>query len=49
MTEEEITEAAGAVQQSAGASAYLAGIGYSTEEFQKELDNAVDYIKSKSK
>ena len=49
MTEEEITEAAGAVQQSAGASAYLAGIGYSTEKFQEELNNAVEYIKSKSR
>jgi AhpD family alkylhydroperoxidase len=49
MAEEEITEAAGAVQQSAGASAYLAGIGYNTEKFQEELSNAVEYIKSKSK
>jgi hypothetical protein len=49
MTDEEITEAAGAVQQSAGASAYLHGIGYSIDKFQEELDSAVEYIKGKSK
>ena len=49
MTDEEITEAAGAVQQSAGASAYLHGIGYSIEKFLEEFNSAVEYIKSQSK
>jgi hypothetical protein len=39
MTDEEITEAAGAVQQLAGANAYLNGIGYSIEKFLEEFNN----------
>jgi hypothetical protein len=49
MSEEQIIEAASAVQQSAGASAYLAGIGYSVEKFQQELNDTVKYIKSQTK
>jgi hypothetical protein len=49
MTDEQIAEAAGAVQQSVGISGYLAGIGYSVEKFRQELDAASKYIKSQSR
>jgi len=49
MTDEQITEAAGAAQQSNGASAYLHGIGYSVDKFKQELDAAIKHIKSQKK
>ena len=48
MTDEQITEAAGAVQQSTGASAYLHGIDYSVDKFKQELNAAVMHIKSQT-
>jgi hypothetical protein len=49
MTDEQITEAADAARESAGASAYLAGIGYSVEKFRQELGDAVKHIKSQNR
>jgi hypothetical protein len=46
MDDAQIQEAAEAVLQSAGISAYLYGIGYSLEQFQQELNATVEYIKS---
>ncbi len=46
MDDAQIQEAAEAVLQSAGISAYLYGIGYSLEQFLQELDAAVEYLKS---
>jgi hypothetical protein len=42
----EIQEAAAAAQQVVGFSAYLHGIGYSVEQFRRELDAAVAHIRS---
>ena len=49
MSEQEITEAAAAVQVTIGVSAYLHGIDYSLEKFLKELHVTVDHIKSRTK
>ena len=49
MTEEQITEAAGAVRVSTGTSAYLYGIDYSKDQFRQELDATVKHIKSHMK
>jgi hypothetical protein len=49
MTDEQITEAAGAVQQSTGASSYLHGIGYNVDTFKRELASAVKHIKDHRK
>ncbi|MBI2854683.1 MAG: hypothetical protein HYX87_07175 [Chloroflexi bacterium] len=47
MSDEQITEAASAVQVSIGASSYLHGIGYDVEQFRKELKDTLKHIKSK--
>jgi hypothetical protein len=39
-------EAAAVAQQVVGFSAYLHGVGYSVEQFQRELDAAVKHIQS---
>ena len=49
MTEDQITEAAGAVNQSTGTSAYLHGIDYSVDKFKQELNATVNHIKSHMK
>jgi hypothetical protein len=46
MGDAEIQEASATVQQVVGFSAYLASSGYSVDEFRRELDAAVNYIKS---
>ncbi len=46
MDDAQIQEAAASAGQVVGFSAYLAGIGYSVEQFRRELDEAVAYIKS---
>jgi hypothetical protein len=46
MDETHVQEAAAAAGQVVGFSAYLAGINYSVEQFRRELDEAVAYIKS---
>jgi hypothetical protein len=47
--EAEIQEAALTVLQSVGVSSYLHGVDYSLDQFKKELDSAIKYIKSQSK
>ena len=42
-------EAADAASQSVGTSTYLAGIGYSVEEFKRELKAATEYIRSQTR
>jgi len=49
MTDEQITEAAGAVNQSTGTSAYLHGIDYSVDKFKQELNATVMYMKTHAK
>ena len=46
MGDAEIQEASAATQTVVGFSAYLHGIGYSVEQFVRELDAAVAYIKA---
>ena len=48
MDDAQIQEAAEAVFQSAGVSAYLHGIGYSLQQFLQELNASVEYIKSQN-
>ena len=48
MDDAQIQEASYAVLQSVGFSSYLHGIGYSLEQFLKELGAAVEYLKSQS-
>ena len=48
MDDAQIQEAAETVYQSSGMSAYLHGVGYSLEQFMKELDEVVKHIKSQS-
>ncbi len=45
MDDEQIKEASWVVQSVTGSSAYLYGIGYSTEQFSQELDAMVEHIK----
>ena len=45
MGDAQIQEASAAAGQVVGFSAYLHGIGYSVEQFKRELDEAVNYIK----
>ncbi len=42
-------EASATAGQVVGFSAYLHGINYSVEQFRRELDEAVTYIKSQQK
>lgn len=49
MGDEEIREAATAVQQSVGVSAYLYGVGYNLEKFEEELGATIRHIKSHAK
>jgi len=49
MTDEQITEAAGAVNQSTGTSSYLHGIDYNLDTFKQELNAAVKHIKGHAK
>ena len=49
MADAEIQDAASAVQQSMGVSAYLHGVGYSLEKFKQELGATIKYIKSQAK
>jgi hypothetical protein len=44
--EDHLTEAAAVAQIIVGFSTYLPGIRYSVEQFQRELDQAVEHIKS---
>jgi hypothetical protein len=46
MGEGHIQEAAATAAQVVGFSAYLHGIDYSVEQFKRELDEAVAYIKA---
>jgi hypothetical protein len=48
MGDAEVQEAAATAQQVVGFSAYLHGAGYSVEEFQRELNQAVAHIKAQS-
>lgn len=48
MNDAHIQEAAAAAQATMGFSTYFHGIGYDVETFRKELDGAVEFIKSKS-
>ena len=48
MDDAHIQEAAETVYQSAGMSAYLHGVGYSLEQFLRELGEAVKHIKAQS-
>jgi hypothetical protein len=48
MDDAQIQEASYAALQSVGFSSYLHGIGYSLEQFLKELGAAVEHIKSQS-
>jgi hypothetical protein len=41
----QVQEASATAQAVVGYSAYLHGIGYSVEQFKRELDEAVNYIK----
>jgi hypothetical protein len=49
MGDSELAEAAMAVQQSTGSSAYLHGIDYPVEKFKKELESTSKFMKSHSK
>lgn len=49
MSEEQIKEAAGTVQQSVGVSSYLHGINYSVDRFKQELEASMRHAKSRSK
>lgn len=49
MGDPEIQEASAVTGQVVGFSGYLHGIGYSVEQFRKELDKSVTYIKSQQK
>jgi hypothetical protein len=49
MGDAELAEAAMAVQQSTGSSAYLHGIDYPLEKFKKELESTFKFMKSHSK
>ena len=46
MGDQEVQEASAAAGQVVGFSSYLHGVGYSVEQFVRELDAAVQYIKS---
>jgi hypothetical protein len=48
MDEAHFQEAAAVAQAVVGFSAYLHGVGYSVEQFRRELDAAVQYIRSQS-
>ena len=48
MDDGQLQEAAEAVLQSAGLTAYLYGIGYDVEQWRQELAAAVEYIKSQA-
>jgi hypothetical protein len=45
MSDEHVREASWVAQSVAGASAYLHGVGYSVEEFKKELERTMEHIK----
>jgi hypothetical protein len=49
MDDAHIQEASAATDQVVGFSAYLHGINYSVEQFRRELDETVNYIKSQQK
>ena len=49
MGDAEIEEAANVVNVSTGISAYLHGIGYSIDEFKRDLDTAVKHIEDRSR
>ena len=49
MGDPQIQEASATAGQVVGFSAYLHGINYSVEQFRRELDEAVNYIKSQQK
>ncbi|MBI3911360.1 MAG: hypothetical protein HY320_10565 [Armatimonadetes bacterium] len=46
MNDRQIEEASQAAGQVVGISSYLHGIGYSVQEFKRELDRAVSHIRS---
>ena len=47
MGDAHVQEAAAVANQVVGFSAYLHGIDYGVERFRRELDQAVEYIKSR--
>ena len=49
MGDPQIQEASAVAGQVVGFSAYLHGVNYSVEQFRRELDEAVTYIKSQQK
>ena len=49
MDDTQIQEASAVASVVVGFSAYLHGINYSVEQFQRELDETVNYIKSQQK
>ena len=49
MGDAEIQEAAATTQQVVGFSAYLHGMGYSVEQFRRELEATVQHIRSQAK
>jgi hypothetical protein len=49
MGDPQIQEASAAAGEVVGFSAYLHGINYSVEQFRRELDESVTYIKSQQK
>ncbi len=49
MGDTEVQEAAAAAGEVVGFSAYLHGIGYSVEQFRRELDASVAYIKGQQR
>jgi hypothetical protein len=49
MNETAITEAAATVQQTVGSSAYLHGINYDLDKWNRELKSSVNYMKNRKK
>jgi hypothetical protein len=48
LDEDQIKEAAWTVQSVTGASAYAHGVDYDLDQWHRELDRAVEYIKAHS-
>jgi hypothetical protein len=45
LSDEHVREASWVAQSVTGASAYLHGIGYSVEQFKKELERTLEHLK----
>lgn len=48
VTDEQLQEAAAVAGEIVGFSAYLHGVGYDLDRYLRELDEAVNYIKSQA-